>query len=1096
MCGNRSQPPIAVLLFGSGLCALIYQTVWLREFRLIFGASTAASAAVLAIFMAGLGLGSALLGRRAESARNPLAYYAKLEIWIALSAALTPLLFWLVRGAYIATGGSAALGQTGATIARLVLASLVLCLPTFLMGGTLPAAARAAEDDEDHGRRRLALLYGINTLGAVAGATLSTFFLLERLGNRQTLWVACGLNILVGLLARVWSRRMPELVPTESAKLVAPGTPVMPLKFVLLASAGVGWAFMLMELVWYRMLSPILGGSTFTFGLILAVALLGIGLGGAFYALVRANTRPTVNGFAVTCALEALCIAIPFALGDRLAIFALQLRHLNVFGFEGYMMSWALTTAIVVLPAAMIAGYQFPMLIALLGGGREGVGRQTGLAYAANTAGAIVGSLAGGFGLLPVLSALGAWKLVVVGLVVLAGIAVIISIKEGERSHWPSLLAGTTALVLLFAVGPTAVWRHSGIGAGRLALPKGGANAIRAHENMLRRHTIWEAEGVESSVALYAASGLSFVVNGKVDGNTRGDAGTQVMAGMIGALIHPNPKRSLVVGLGTGTSAGWLGKIPSMERVDVVELEKAILHVAEACSPVNQDVLRNPKVHVQIADARETLLTGRDRYDLIFSEPSNPYRAGIASLFSQEFYRAAVSRLNPGGLFLQWVQAYDVDPRAVHTVFATMGSVFSHVEGWSTQAGDMLLVASREPVTIDVALLRQRVAAEPFRSALVNAWGVDSAEGMLSRFILNEAFARACLKAAAPISTDDRNYLEFGFARQVGRGFVGDWEAEIHALSWGQHWHRPRVANGEVDWAKVDAHRFSRRAQTGMKTVQEPEESEASKHRREWMNRYAEGNLRGAGEYWQKHPSEPLSPFETQMLAQTLATLRAPDAARYIDAARAVRAADGHALDAMAHAAAKEWEPAAVALEKAFAAWHSEPWSENQMVQRTLDLAAMVLLEAQDTTLAKRIYVAVRDPFVVYTLEMSRITLALAAATASGRDSAGHVRGIIDQLEPQPLWTKDFLELRAKTYHVTQHPRLSAALRDLRDLLQSEAPEFREGLGLPAEKRVASDTSIDLAATEGAAAPVPTAPQGQQPAAQVPTMAIAPGLEN
>jgi spermidine synthase len=595
---------------------------------------------------------------------------------------------------------------------------------------------------------------------------------------------------------------------------------------------------------------------------------------------------------------------------------------------------------------------------------------------------------------------------------------------------------------------------------------------------MLRRHVLWEAEGVESSVALNASSGLSFVVNGKVDGNTRGDAGTQVMSGMIGAFIHPNPKRTMVIGLGTGSTAGWLGSISSMERVDVVELEEAILHVADACSAVNQNVLKNPKVHVEIADAREALLTGREQYDLIFSEPSNPYRAGIASLFAQEFYRAAVSRLRPGGLFLQWVQTYDIDPQSVQTVFATLGSVFPHVDAWSTQNGDMLLVAAMQPITIDVALLQQRVTMEPFRSALANAWGVDSAEGMLSRFRLNGAFAHACLEAAAPISTDDRNYLEFGFARHVGRGAVGDWDAQIHALSSGQRWHRPLVMNGEVDWEKVDAHRFSRRAQGGMKTLGEPGESSAAKARREWTNLYVEGNLRGAGEYWQKHPMEPLSPYETQMLALTLATIEAPEASRYIEAARAVRRADGDALDALAHARERNWESTVQAMERAFTAWHSEPWSENHMVQRTLDLASSVMIETQDTAIAERIYAAVREPFATYALEASRLTLAVAAASASVHDSVANVRGIMEKLEPNPIWTKSLLELRAKTYRVTKHPRLRQALGDYKELLKHEVPEFREGLKLVSEKPTASASQASVSASgeiQGDTAPRATA---------------------
>ena len=198
----RTTWKVAGLLFCSGACALIYQTVWMRQFRLIFGASTYATAAVLAIFMGGLGIGSAILGRRADTHPQPLRFYAHLELMIAAASALSPLLLWIVAKIYFGIGGSVTLGNFLATIVRLLLAALVLGAPTLLMGGTLPAAARAVEWNDDAGRRRVALLYGVNTLGAVTGTLLSTFFMLEVFGNLRTLYVAVLLNALVGIVAR------------------------------------------------------------------------------------------------------------------------------------------------------------------------------------------------------------------------------------------------------------------------------------------------------------------------------------------------------------------------------------------------------------------------------------------------------------------------------------------------------------------------------------------------------------------------------------------------------------------------------------------------------------------------------------------------------------------------------------------------------------------------------------------------------------------------------------------------------------------------------------------------------------------------------
>ncbi|HSP35996.1 MAG TPA: fused MFS/spermidine synthase, partial [Thermoanaerobaculia bacterium] len=482
--------------------------------------------------------------------------------------------------------------------------------------------------------------------------------------------------------------------------------------------------------------------------------------GGAAYSMWSGAKRPSVGTFAVTCTAEALAIIVPFALGDRLAIFANLLRPLGHIGFGGDVIGWTIVTLIVVLPPAFISGIQFPILIALLGEGGEDVGRDVGAAYAWNTAGAIAGSLAGGFGLMPLLSAPGCWRLVTALLVILGAAFAL----RGRRIA--ALAIGILALIGIAARGPTAVWRHSGIGAGRAPQPA-DVNAIRAWIRDARRHLVWNVDGRESSIAILDSDDRVFISNGKADGSARGDCGTQVMAGMIGAIVHPQPKSALVIGLGSGSTAGWLGAVPSMERVDVVELEPAVLRVARDNAAVNHDVLHNPKVHISIADAREVLLTTPRHYDIVFSEPSNPYRAGIASLYTREFYQAVAARLNPGGIFLQWVQAYDIDVTTMRTIYSTTRSVFPYIDTYRTTETDLLFLSTRAPVVYDVPAIRARVARDPYFSAMHFTWRVESAEGFFSTFVGNERLPLAIGKADE-LNTDDKTVVEFGFARSVG----------------------------------------------------------------------------------------------------------------------------------------------------------------------------------------------------------------------------------------------------------------------------------------------------------------------------------------
>ena len=428
-----------------------------------------------------------------------------------------------------------------------------------------------------------------------------------------------------------------------------------------------------MELVWYRLLTPLLGGTTFTFGLILAVALLGIGSGSFFYSIGR-RRRATVAGFAICCALEALFLAIPLALGDRIAVLALLLRNLGGIGFHGYVIGWSVVAGLVVFPAAFLSGLQFPLLISLLGTGRERVARHVGRAYAWNTAGAIAGSLAGGFGLLPLLTAPGVWRAVVVVLALLAIAACVVASRRGRIATFAfSVLSRCDAL------------RHRTDGVLASHADRRGPRGSEQHQSeqaarpraTRRRNTVWEADGVESSVSVAEDEGYAFIVNGKGDGHARLDAGTQVMGGVLAGLLHPAPHRAAVIGLGTGTTAGWLGSLPTMEHVDVVEIEPAIVHVAEMCtagesrrSAQPESAYRRRRRPRTAAGAAATSTTSSPR------EPSNPYRAGIASLFTAEFYNACLSRLETGGVFIQFLQAYEVDAPTIRTAYATITSVF------------------------------------------------------------------------------------------------------------------------------------------------------------------------------------------------------------------------------------------------------------------------------------------------------------------------------------------------------------------------------------------------------------------------------------
>lgn len=1060
---------IGLFLFGSGFCALVYQIAWLRLLRLVFGGSTPASATVLAIFMAGLGVGGYLLGKRSESSKNPLGFYANLEIGISIAAGLSVFLIAGVRALYIQLGGTATLGVFGGTMLRLILATIVLGIPTFLMGGTLPATVRAATTRLDRGRHTVGLLYAINAIGAVAGAWVTTFYLLELLGIRQTVWLAAAFNLLIAVAARSLSRRKgmadPEDAPGAETANEEPGerAPRTLYRMVLVAAAGVGFVFFLLELVWYRMMAPILGGSTYTFGVVLAVALAGIGIGGFLYGLAAQGRRPTPAEFAATCTLEALAVAIPFAAGDRLAFLALQLRGLSIAGFGALALGWTAVTLCVVFPAAVIAGYQFPLLVALLGSGRKQIATQVGRTYAWNTLGAIVGSIAGGFLIVPSLSAPTTWQ---VSVWLLCGIAAMFLLYEVKEKIGTVLAISVFALVaigLTTANGPTAFWRHSGIGAGRMRQAMANPNELRDVQLSSARALAWEVEGRESSVGLVQGAGYAFVVNGKVDGNSRADAPTQVLSGLVGTALHPDPKKTLVIGLGTGSSAGWMGKIPGIDNVEVVELEPAILRVAEDCAPVNENVLENPRIDIVIADAREHLLTVKSSYDVVFSEPSNPYRAGIASLFTQEFYQAVSTRLNEGGLFVQWLQAYEVDAQVIRTAYATLTSVFPHVETWQVHRSDLLLIASNSPIDHTTARLSEVVQAEPYLSALQNVWGVRGVDGFYSGFLADANFSRAVAESdLAEINTDDHPVIEFGFARSVGTS-SGFNVAQLVELARTRNQHRPKRLT--LDWNAVDEAREARAIMFDIPP--EPIDSEDPERRARHHARlaYQAGNIVDVLEHWSRQSQLPRQPIDLIAVAESAAFNGSELLPGLADQLALTHPLEAALVRARWFHVRGESEQAAVHWLEAIRGYRTDPWPQPELMSRGISLGLDIASGARATE--DKILAALAEPFAVRMHDQLRA--AIRANVAMQSSKRAHCADALGEFEPYIPWSESFLRARRDCYLETNHTLAGQAQKDLESFYTaSTVPLWR---GLVSEDEIPTESIEEPRVPEPTSAP-------------------------
>jgi len=795
-----SRARFALLLacfFLSGSAGLVYQVAWGKALGLIFGNTVYAISTVLAVFMGGLAMGSAWWGRMSEQRANPVLLYGWMELGVGATGAVSLAGLAAVRRIYLAAHPLVAGSGPALLLLRFLGTAIVLFLPTFLMGGTLPVLVQGLTRHSAELGRRLSRLYWINTGGAVAGTLAAGFCLLANVGLRATVETAVAVNLIAGVLAVALGRGFgvrPAAAATSARADPPHVSQPQPLsRFLLAAFAIVGATAIAYEVAWTRLLVTFFGSSTYAFTLMLATFLAGIVLGSMLFEWwVARGGVPSLGGFALTQILTALA-ALGFLIFyrelpaivvavlnwpyDRLPAWFTGFLGLHTESFAALALAQFATSAAAMLPAATIFGFNFPLatvLIARRPGEERDSGAAVGKAYAANTLGAIAGAVLSGFFLIP---RAGGFR--VVGLMALANVLVALALLARAEGRKLVPLAGTLALGGAIAAA---------MASGRLNNPAIATFApFLYYDPSKTRLTIQEwaesfdilysQDGLNASVSVAAAEDyIALRTNGKVDASNR-DIETQLFSGHLGAMFHPSPKRVLVVGFGSGMTVAALARYPEVERIDCVEIEPGIIEAAPLLERLNRGVLRDPRVHVVLDDARNFLLTTRETYDLIVSEPSNPWIASVASLFTDEYYTAARSRLRPGGLMVQWIQGYSIFPDDLRMVLATVAGQFESVTVWRGEEPDFLLLArmDRAPLTLDrLGELLQKPAIR----ADFEAVNVFAPEGVLAYHRLDDQDLRRFV-AGVRHNTDDNTLLEFHAPRALLRH--GLYEENIEA---------------------------------------------------------------------------------------------------------------------------------------------------------------------------------------------------------------------------------------------------------------------------------------------------------------------------
>jgi spermidine synthase len=690
------------LFVASGAAALIYEIVWFQLLSLVIGASAVSITVLLATFMGGMCIGSLGLAKRVGAGRSPLKVYAALELGIGVLGIVVLIVLPYAGGLYAAIGGSG----SGGLILRALLAALCLLPPTILMGATLPAISREVRATPE-GMSYLGILYGGNTLGAVIGCLVAGFVLLRNFDVVTATGVAVALNLVIAGVAwfMAGSRAPAPEVAAERAtsKLPAGSWPV------LLTLGLSGLTALGSEVVWTRILSLLLGPTTYTFSLILGGFLAGLGIGssaGAFLARFIANPRAALGW----CQL-LLVLALGWAAWSLTAALPYWPINPSLSTAPAYTFQIDIIRALwVVLPGALLWGASFPLGLAALASRDDDPARLVGVAYAANTLGAIVGSMVTSLVLIGTIGTQDTQRVLIAMAAISALLTLALVVGEAGRLKLAprGLLAGGGAALL-------GLWVISTVGTIPPLLV--GYGRFMAYRMFAHGDFIFVGEGTNSTVAVsQLENGVRNYHNaGKVQASSEPqDMRLQRMLGHFTTLLSPNPSDVLVIGFGAGVTAGAVSIDPMVQHVTVAELEPLVPKVAgEYFAESNHGVAQNPKVSVVIDDGRHFLLTSRKTFDAITADPFDPWTRGAASLSTLEFYQLARKHLKPGGVITAWLPLYENNEEAVRSEIATFLEVFPNGVVWgNTNMGegyDLVLSGTNGDAPINLDLLAERL---------------------------------------------------------------------------------------------------------------------------------------------------------------------------------------------------------------------------------------------------------------------------------------------------------------------------------------------------------------------------------------------------
>ena len=746
---SRFLPVLLLLFAGSGCSALIYEIVWYQLLQLVIGSTAISLGVLLATFMGGLCLGSVLFPKYFARRRyHPLRVYAAIEAAIGACGLLVLWGMPLIDGIYVAAVGHG----MPAILFRAIICAVCLLPPTILMGASLPAIARWIETTP-RGISWLGLLYGGNTAGAVFGCLLAGFYLLRVYDIATATFAAVAINFAVAAASYLCGARTPEQAGAGDAPAEAAPAGYWP---VYAAIALSGATALGAEVIWTRLMGLLLGATVYTFSIILAVFLIGIGAGSAFGAAISRSVRPRV-ALGIAQLLLALAVAwTALMLSQSLPWWPvnplLSSNPWYTFQIDMVRVLWT------ILPATLLWGASFPLALAAAASQDQDPGRLVGGVYAANTGGAIVGALAFTLILVPRIGTAGCET----ALILLAGLsALLLLLPQALQSKSLWGMAGVVASMAAVGVMAVNVSPVPGmlIAYGRRIMSSANSSKL-----------LYTGEGINSSIAItqWNDGAIQFHVSGKVEASTEPyDMRLQRMLGHMPALAHPDPKSVLIVGFGAGVTAGSFVTYPSINRIVICEMEPLIPPTATRYfAKENYNVMNDPRTTIHYDDARHFVLTTPEKFDIITSDPIHPWVKGSATLYSKEYFELVRQHLNPGGVVTQWVPLYESDAETVKSEIATFFDVFPGGSVWANELNgggyDVFLLGQAQPAPINLDVLEEKMGRPDYARVVesLRNVGFQSIGDMLATYTTQDQDLKPWLQGAE-INRDGNLRLQY-----------------------------------------------------------------------------------------------------------------------------------------------------------------------------------------------------------------------------------------------------------------------------------------------------------------------------------------------